>query len=229
MVFADEAKIEASELADFLFCFRGVYAAGIQVVGTLPAADVDPVELSRLTRDHLGGLSVSEINDLFRKDLGTNRLLTERITHDSPTELVISGMISAILVAVILSGGTFELGGLLKISLRPIGEGIGSLREALTSRIRTSLGYGVNSKVVILSKEELALLMVQDPAEKGKGGYQRFLVGLQKRVVRKTRELELSEKDMNFIIRAIRKRSKGGFQGRIYKIFARHFGFGEQG
>jgi hypothetical protein len=228
MVFPDEEKIETAELADFLFLFRGAYAAGIQVVNSLSKVETEPADLARLIHAHLRGLSVSQIDDLFRLNLGENRLLTERISHDSPTELVIYGVILASLAAVILSGGKFELGSLLKVHLPPVGAGIESLRKALASETRARIGYGVKSRVVILSREELALLMIQDPTKKHRGGFQAFLVGLQMRVNQRTRKLELSEDDMDRIIRAMKNRSRGGFQARIHKIFRRHFGSSEQ-
>jgi hypothetical protein len=227
MVFAGEERIETAELADFLFLFRGVYAAGIQVVDSLSRPENEPAELSRLVRKHLRGLKASEIDDLFRHDLGANRLLTEHIARESPIELVIIGLIVVSLAAVIISGGTFELVP-LKVHLPPIAETIISLREALASGTRAPLGYGVKSRTVILSRGELAVLMLQDPRKRRRGGFQRFLVGLQMRVNRKTRELELSEEDIDFILKYLKDRSVGGFQGRIHKIFSRHFGFSEQ-
>jgi hypothetical protein len=229
IVFADGDKIETSELADFLFLFRGVYAAGIQII--TPTYDfesrVEPHVLADIVYRHLRTLEVSEIDSLFRQDLGSHRLLTERMTHDSPIALVFRGVIVAITAAVILSGGKFEVASVLKADLPPLGQGIKQLREALTETTRAPVGYGIKSRIIKLSKEEFDALMLQDPTQKDKGGFQRFLVGLQSRVKKRTRTLELSEDDMNHILRYGKQPRKGGWQARIRKIFGRHFDFGE--
>jgi hypothetical protein len=229
IVFADEDKIETSELADFLFLFRGVYAAGIQAIDPSRVSNIEaePALLAKLVRERLPKLKVSEVDDLFRRDLGSYRLITERISHDSPTELVLYGSVLLILAAVILSGGKFELLGVFKADLPPIGKGIKHLREALTSKTRAPVGYGVKSRIIKLSKEELAELMRQDPTQRDRGGFQRFLVGLQSRVNKQTRKLEVSEADMDRIMRHGMEPKKGGWQARIRKIFGHHFDFDE--
>jgi hypothetical protein len=229
IILQDEEQIESSDLADFLFLFRGVYAAGIEVAKEIVALKKpDPNFLAQEIHKHIQKLTVSQIDALFTQDLGPNRLLTERISRGSPFEIVLCGSLILIVAAIILSGGKVEFSeGTLRATLPPLGKGIKFLREALTSRTRTPIGYGVKSKTVQLSKKELALLMLQDPTKKDRGGFQSFLVGLQMRVDQRTRKLELSEKDMDRISRATENRKKGGFQARIYKIFGKHFGFNE--
>jgi len=137
----DETTIESSDLADFLFLFRGAYAAGIPSVEKIRAAgnEPDPNTLADKIRKRLAKLTVSQINDLFQQDLGPNRLLTERISRDSPFEIVLYGTIILLVLAVILSGGRFELGpGGVKAHLPPMGKGIKHLREALTWKTRVS-------------------------------------------------------------------------------------------
>jgi hypothetical protein len=62
----------------------------------------------------------------------------------------------------------------------------------------------------------------QQPA-RSDGGFQGFLVGLQNRTNRQTRELELSERDLERIYRYKANPRKGGWQSRFNKIFGRHF------
>ncbi|MGO9118391.1 MAG: hypothetical protein ACLQPD_12395 [Desulfomonilaceae bacterium] len=231
MILEEETTIESSDLADFLFLFRGAYAAGIPSVEKMRAAgnEPDPNTLADKIRKHLAKLTVSQINDLFQQDLGPNRLLTERISRDSPFEIVLSGTIILLVLAVILSGGSFELGpGGVKAHLSPMGKGIKHLREALTRKTRVLVGYGVKSRTIKLNKGELAELSRQDPETKDSGGFQSFLVRWQMTVNRNTGELVLSKEDMDRIIRLGKNRSKGGFQGRIYKIFQRHFDFNKE-
>ncbi len=231
IILEEDETIESSDLADFLFLFRGVYAAGIGLAENIDASEgqPDPNVLAEQIRKRLQELTVSQIDDLFRQDLGSNRLLTERISHGSPFEIVLCGSMILIVAAIILSGGTIELGeGGFKASLPPLGIGIEHLRKAITSKTRAPVGYGVKSKTIYLSKTELAELMRQDPTKKDRGGFQRFLVGLQARVNQQTRKLELSEDDMDRILRAGKNRSRGGFQACIYKIFNRHFDFSEE-
>ncbi|MGB6068418.1 MAG: hypothetical protein WBG50_26710 [Desulfomonilaceae bacterium] len=231
IVFEDEEKIETAELADFLFLFRGVYAAGLQVAGITynAEAEIEPYLFAKEIHKYLQKIMVSQLDELFQQDLGSNRLLTERITHDSPTELVLYGSIILIITAAVLSGGSIELaGGMLKARLNPIGKGIKLLREAFNSEKRAPVGFGVKSRTVKLSQEELNELMGEVPEERDKGGFQHFLGGLQMRVNQNTRELELSEDDMDRIMRHGKDRKKGGFQRRIYNVFHRHFDLGDK-
>jgi hypothetical protein len=222
LTFADQEKIETSEFADFLYLFRGVYAASLHVFDSSSESVDDPKVLAGMVIRYLKTVEVEEIESLFQRDLGQYGLLTERVHYHSPIELVVAGSILAITAAVILSGGTFEAWG-VKAELRPIGEGIKKLREALTATTRAPTGYGIKSKTIKLSKQEFEELMRQDPGQRDKGGFQRFLVSLQYRVHRRTRRLELSEKDMDRILRHGRRPRRGGWQAQIRRIFGRHF------
>jgi hypothetical protein len=76
---------------------------------------------------------------------------------------------------------------------------------------------------VKLSPAEYRELMRQDPDTSGEGGFQHFLVDLQHRINKQTRTLELTESDLDRIYKCLANPSKGGWQGRITKIFGRHF------
>ncbi len=231
IILEKETTIDSSDLADFLFLFRGAYAAGIPSVEKIRASgkEPDPNTLADEIRKHLAKLTISQINDLFQQDLGPNRLLTERISRDSPFEIVLYGTIILLVLAVILSGGRFELGpNGVKAHLPPMGKGIKHLREALTRKTGILVGYGVKSITIKLNEKELAELERQDPKTKDRGGFQGLLVGLLETVDLRTGKLVLSKEDVHRIIRLGKNRSKGGFQARIYKIFQRHFDFNKE-
>ena len=79
-------------------------------------------------------------------------------------------------------------------------------------------------KIVELNAEELALLDEQDPATAGDGGFQRFIVGLQRRVRRGTSELILDDDDQEAIAHYAFDFRQGGWQTRLVKIFGRELG-----
>jgi len=90
------------------------------------------------------------------------------------------------------------------------------------------VGYGVKPRTIKLNKVELDELRRQDPETKDRGGFQSILVRLLATVNLQTGKLVLSKEDVDRIIRFGKNRSKGGFQGRIYKIFQRHFDFNKE-
>jgi hypothetical protein len=226
--FQHTPEIDASEFADFLFLFRGVYAAALQVIncGSSSEQQLEPEALAGLVVNHLARLEVSGLDLLFRQDLGPQRLLTKRMSHQSPLELVVTGVVLAIAAAVILSGGKLKLFGVFQADLLPIGDGIKKLKEALAHSTRAPVGYGIRSRKIKLSKTEYDELMRQDATQRDRGGFQRFLVGLQFRVNKSTRTLDLSEDDMVRIVRHGKDPRKGGWQARIRRIFGHHFDFG---
>lgn len=63
-------------------------------------------------------------------------LRIEKISKNSPLELTLCGISTALTVAVIISGGNIEISGKkIKCTLPPLGEGIGKLREALNKKL----------------------------------------------------------------------------------------------
>lgn len=210
-------------------------------------------KLARKLERHFKSLDAGQLDRLFYKDLGRNNLVTEHITQESPLEFVFVGIFVAFATAVILSGGNLEIPGILKVELPiPLGEGIKKLHQGLPSRRKARasaelngrlgnvikrlrrilaprkkarIGYGVRWTQVKLSKRELNELNKVDPAEYGRGGFQRLLVRLQQRVNPRTKLLELKGDDIDFIFRYGNRPDRGGFQSRIRKIFEKHFEF----
>jgi hypothetical protein len=77
---------------------------------------------------------------------------------------------------------------------------------------------------IVLTLEELAELDRQSPATKNKGGFQGLLVTLQQKVNRFTRELVLDARDLERIARYAFDYKRGGWQGRLTRIFGRTLG-----
>jgi hypothetical protein len=102
-------------------------------------------------------------------------------------------------------------------------KGLRALKEALALDKTVQAGFGIRGATIKLTKEQFDELMRQDPQTKNNGGFQGFLVGLQNRTNRRTRELELSERDLERILRYKANPNRGGWQSRFAKIFGPHF------
>jgi hypothetical protein len=76
----------------------------------------------------------------------------------------------------------------------------------------------------VLTDEEIARLDEQDPATAGDGGFQNFLVSLQERLRRGTKELKLSDDDLEKIPRYAFDYKQGGWEERLKAIFGRELG-----
>lgn len=226
--FYEEARPDAAEVGHFMFLYGGVYAAA---VGQLRPPDrkqwVDRIDkLEQRLRAHLKALEVTKIDELFSRKLGERAVEVQRLAVESPLEVVLVGIAAALAMAVILSGGSVKydaVTGSFEAAMPALGEGIKKLREALTPRARAQLGYGVRPLRIKLSRQEIKELMKFDPKSEKKGGFQRLLIGMQYRINKTTRELELSEHDISMILKHGRHPEKGGWQASIKRIFGRHF------
>lgn len=222
--FPDFGALDAAELGHFLFLFRGAYASCTNILKDRDLKQLPSKRLEDKIRQHLRSLNISDIDALFSRELGPKKLVVRRVAFESPLEITLTGVVVFLAMAVILSGGTFKLGP-LQVTLPPIGEGIKRLREALTPTTKAPLGYGVKSRTVKLSRGEFNELMKHDPSSEYRGGFQRLLIGLQYRANHQTREVTLSDSEMDKIVRHCRTAHKGGWQASIKKIFGRHFDF----
>jgi hypothetical protein len=77
---------------------------------------------------------------------------------------------------------------------------------------------------VALNTAELEILFRQDPRTERRGGYQSFLVQLQRKTERGTGALRLSASDLERIPRYAFDYGNGGWEGRLRGIFERHLG-----
>ncbi len=225
LLFAEAHAPDPTEIAEFLFLFRATYAAAVRMVNDQIKATAEGAEqLAVTSRDYLASLGIRQIDRLFYSELGQQQLLSERISHESPLEFVFEGIAIAMAAAIIISGGKFKT-PLFEAEMPALGDGIKRLRAALAPGPKIRLGFGFRSRKIKLSKLELALLFQLDRNQRNRGGFQRFIVGLQDKTNRQTGILELSEADQDFILRHGREAHKGGFQARIRKTFDRHFNF----
>jgi hypothetical protein len=77
---------------------------------------------------------------------------------------------------------------------------------------------------ITLNNTEMEVLFRQDPNTKNDGGYQSFLVQLQKNTNRAAGELTLNSQDLEKIPRYAFDYGNGGWEGRLKEIFQRHLG-----
>lgn len=80
------------------------------------------------------------------------------------------------------------------------------------------------AKWVVLSDAEIALLDEQDPTSRGDGGFQRLMVDLQAALRRPTKELKLSDDDLDRIPKYAFDYKQGGWEDRLKGIFSRTLG-----
>jgi hypothetical protein len=78
--------------------------------------------------------------------------------------------------------------------------------------------------LVTLNPAEITILFRQDPRTKGDGGYQGFLVKLQKRVIPTTGVIDLKFDDLEKIPRYAFDYGHGGWETRLVSIFGRMLG-----
>lgn len=84
-------------------------------------------------------------------------------------------------------------------------------------------GYTVSMTLNLTSKQ-IAALMSQDPAKSKRGGFQGFLVKLQKKYNPVARSLTLSAADLEKIPRYAFDYGSGGWETLLKEIFRDHLG-----
>lgn len=225
LVTLDDQDLPIEELGDFLFMIRGAYSAAHEFCvarGLLEAGCFNITALVPEFEAHVRQLRLHSIDEHFQRNLGPEALKAMSITRSSPWEIIFYGVLPVLTMAVVISGGEISVCG-IKCRIGSLGDGIRKLRSAFGLKGNVMTGYGVRSVKIKLNKTEYAELMKQDPSQKNKGGFQHFLVSIQNRISKSTRELELSEDDLDRILRFKSNPKKGGWQARFNKIFARHF------
>lgn len=80
------------------------------------------------------------------------------------------------------------------------------------------------AKWIVLEPEEIAILDRQSPSTAKDGGFQHFLVELQKRLRRPSRELKLEDSDIERIAAYAFDYKQGGWEDRLKGIFGRSLG-----
>ena len=136
----ETGPISVSDFSYFLYLFRAVYVAGVKVSRNhfpnknFEKSDVE--KLSSIVRENLLHKSKREITFLSFYKLPPHEDLTILdIKRENPLDVIFGGISIAFAIAVILSGGKFELSkDGLKVELPSLGDGIRSLRNAFGER-----------------------------------------------------------------------------------------------
>ena len=222
----DSLMLNPAELADFLFFFRAANSALKRIVSAedLTGIRKPGAKDAEIYAKKLGGFRPEELNNFFDAHTDPDIVQIANISRNSPLEIVVCGCHFLLVLAVIFSGGKIAISGKeIRAELPPLGKGISNLRQALGLDRTLRAGFGIKDSIIKLNKNEFDALMMQAPETKNQGGFQGFLVGLQLRINRQTRELKLSEYDLERIYRYKQNPGKGGWQSRFKKIFGRHF------
>jgi len=82
----------------------------------------------------------------------------------------------------------------------------------------------ITSMTITLTEPEYDSLCQQDPATANDGGYQSLLVGFQRKTDEATRELTLTQEDIDRIHKYAFDYKQGGWQERLKNIFGRTLG-----
>jgi hypothetical protein len=223
---AEASQLDLAELGEFLFLFRGVVVGLDRIVPPTAHSETrTPTEAELSAFLHaLEQLDPRQLDALFEGDARGNVVRIDHISHHSPWEIAFCGCAFLLVAGIIFSGGRVSISMTgLRATLPSLGEGIKSLKQALGLGKMLDAGFGIRPRIIKLNKQEFAALMQQDPNSRDKGGFQHFLVGLQSRINKQTRELELSQNDLERIYRYKANPQKGGWQSRFKKIFGRHF------
>lgn len=213
-------KVDPAELADFLHLFR-VCHSGLRQLGA-GSSEISDDELPTYRR-RLAELSPESLNALFESGPDSDDLSIERISHQSPLEVVLVGSVVLLVLRVALLGGKIEISapGQIKVKaeIPTLGKALAGLRKALGLSKHLSAAFAVHGTVVKLDKDELAVLTQE---VKGEGGFQDFFRRLQLRVG-KNCSIRLDDEDLERIYKYKDHPEDGGFQTRISKIFGKHF------
>lgn len=207
--------VDAFDLSEFMMLLRGAYVAA-QGLGASPSPEA--------LRTRLADLSAEQTTSLFSKGTSGTPLLTRRITHQSPVEIILIGMVFPLTAVAVLLGGKVSILGVVRIEL-PYGliDAATRLRELFSRSSHTTIAFGARERRIKLTPTEFAELMAHDSTTADRGGFQRFLAQLQFRVNQQTRELTLYPREIDRIFRHGSQPKKGGFQSRIRKMFGSHF------
>src|SRR5258706_5455070 len=220
LVFTDAGAIDTAKVGEVLFLLRGAYAAGLGAFRRRSRSiEADSaLDVGKILRSHIGRLDVKGIDALFSRNLGERSLITRSVSYNSPLEMTLSGVPDGLSAAVLLSGGDFESvigSSQSNVAMPSVGDVIRSLKLVLVPGVRAPLGFGIRSRHVKLSRNELNELIRHDPESEHRARFQRFLIVLQSRVNLTTGDMDLSEPEMALILRYGRNPRRGGWQRRI--------------
>lgn len=214
-----DSTIEPKQLAEFLSLFEACVIAASELNLT-PSIDDQSNEDVQARFHRITPLKWNEYFDRRSPDI----ISIQSISRNSPLEIALACSLVLLSLAVTLSGGKIKANTEgFEATLPPLGDGIKALKKALGLGGNVTSSYSIRTITIKLSRDEVEALHLQDPSQQNKGGFQNFLIGLQSRLNRTTRELTLSDVDLERVMRYKANPKKGGFQSRFKKIFGRHF------
>ena len=211
------------ELSQFLQLFVTTYRALERVFETKPLIRDSYGEYVIPNEGLFGCLDLEDIKWCLEGFILDNDPKIISIQQQSPIEIAISGSIIILTIAAVISGGPqkIALGPVkMEFNLRSLGDSIRSLRLALSKNASLQTGNEFKGGKIKLNKDEY--LQLTKPVNRN-GGFQRFLGELQAKAHKRTRVIELSNRDIEKILKYKTEPSTGGFQSRFNKIFRRHF------
>jgi hypothetical protein len=218
--FTTSEQTSPLQLSQFLQLFVTTYRALESI------SEKSPIEFTEYEVPTEGLFSCLKYQDIKRcldsTIFDTDPQITA-INQQSPIEIAIAGSIMLLTMAAILSGGNHKISlGPVKFeyNLKSLGESISNLRRGLTNNSSLGIGYEFTGGKIKLNKEEISYLNKEVNMN---GGFQRFMRELQTRIKPKSRIIELSNRDIDRILKYKSNPKKGGFQSRFNKIFGRHF------
>jgi len=138
----ETGPIPVRDFSYFLYLFRAVYVAAIQVYEknhfNENLTEDNVKKLSDIVKKIILRKSTSHLSHLFFYKLPISKDLTILdIKRENPLDVIFSGIPIALAVAVIFSGGKLELTKIgMKVELPPLGEGIRSLINAFDLDVR---------------------------------------------------------------------------------------------
>ena len=132
--FPEEESIKAKDFSYFLYYFSSAYTVAVEKYADISDEDIiDNIDYYlhdfKNALYEAGTKSPYELRNLFFKDLGNQELLLEEISKHSPLSIFSKGVISALVLSAIISGGKVEGFG-VKVEMKPLGEGIRLLKDA---------------------------------------------------------------------------------------------------
>jgi hypothetical protein len=134
----DGGPISFVEFSDFILHFRAAYVLTLEVMKDYPSAGqwASAEDFARFIAERKRPISVLGLFGIGRHPTAPDEdLQLLDIRRENPLEWVVTGVVGALTVAVILSGGEIRFPG-FRAKLPPLGTGIEALRKSLRGTAR---------------------------------------------------------------------------------------------
>ena len=146
-----ESELGVSDLGEFLTTLSQIYESAARATrGRLP-------EMALLDRERMVGRTLDQYlsdQDNPFKDPVSVDLKCQKLSHNSPLEITLIGLASALVIALILAGGEIKMfGATVKIN-KSFGQALRDLRLALTRVKETSAFHRQLAAPTVSNEEE---------------------------------------------------------------------------